>query len=255
MNEITSCKNISEPSFIQSYGCQVTDPKLIACLLNDHFVTVGSKLASKFQTVCSALGKLLPSASKQNAQSNHFSFTPVSESFVFKQLKNLKTNKAIGLDKISSRLLKDSAESIAPVLTRLFNRSLDSRVFPAIWKQGKVTALFKSGDKSDCNNYRPITVLPTVSKILERAVHQQLYGHLTESNLLTTKQFGFRPKLSTEVALAHFTDRVLEKLDIGMLTGAVFLDLSKAFDTVDHSLLLTKLKQIGASDNVTVWPL
>ena len=115
---------------------------------------------------------------------------------------------------ISSRLLKDSAESIAPVLTRLFNRSLDSRVFPAIWRQGKVTALFKSGDKSDCNNYRPITVLPTVSKILERAGHQQLYGHLTESNLLTTKQFGFRPKLSTEVALAHFTDRVLEKLDI-----------------------------------------
>ena len=157
----------------------------------------------------SALGKILPSASKQNAQSNDFSFTPVSESFVFK-LKTLKTNKAIGLDKISSRLLKDSAESIAPVLTRLFNRSLDSSVFPAIWKQGKVTALFKSGDKSDCNNYRPITVLPTVSKILERAVHQQLYGYLTESNLLTTKQFGFRPKLSTEVALAHFTDRVLE---------------------------------------------
>ena len=147
----------------------------------------------------------------------------MSESFVFKQLKTLKTNKAIGLDKISSRLLKDSAESIAPVLTRLFNRSLDSSVFPAIWKQGKVTALFKSGDKSDCNNYRPITVLPTVSKILERAVHQQLYGYLTESNLLTTKQFGFRPKLSTEVALAHFTDRVLEKLDNGMLTDAVFL--------------------------------
>ena len=84
-------------------------------------------------------------------------------------------------------------------------------------------------------------------------MHQQLYGYLTESNLLTTKQFGFRPKLSTEVVLAHFTDRVLEKLDNGMLTGAVFLDLSKAFDTVNRSLLLTKLKPIGASDNVTRW--
>ena len=65
-------------------------------------------------------------------------------------------------------------------------------------------SLFKSGDESDCNNYRPITVLPTVSKILERAVHQQLYGYLTESNLLTTNQVGFRPKLSTKVALAHY---------------------------------------------------
>ena len=68
LNEITSRKNVSPPSFIQSNGCQVTNPKLIACLLNDHFVTVGSKLSSKFQTVCSALGKILPSASKQNAQ-------------------------------------------------------------------------------------------------------------------------------------------------------------------------------------------
>jgi len=87
----------------------------------------------------------------------------------------------------------------------------------------------------------------------ERAVHQQLYGYLTESNLLKTKQFNFRSKLSTEVALAHFTDRGLEKLDNGILTGAVFPDLSKALDTVDHSLLLTKLKQIGASDKVTGW--
>ena len=86
-----------------------------------------------------------------------------------------------------------------------------------------------------------------------RAVHQQLYGHLIETNLVTTKQFGFHPKLSTEVALAHFTHRVLKKLDNGMLTGAEFLDLSKAFVSVDHSLLLTKLKQISASDNVTGW--
>jgi len=162
----------------------------------------------------------------------------------------LKTNKAIGLDKKSARLLKDSAEFVAPVVTGILNRSLESGVFPAVWKNGKVSALFKSGNRSECNNYRPITVLPTVSKILERAVHQQFYSYLTESNILTPKQIGFHPKLSTEVALAHFTDSILEKLNKGMLTGAVFLDLSKAFDTVNHDLLLAKLNRIGACKSV-----
>ena len=121
------------------------------------------------------------------------------------------------------------------------------------WKCGKVTALFKGGDRTDCNNYRPITVLPTISKILERAVHKQLYEFLSMNELLTPYQFGFRPKLSTVTALAHFTDNILQSLDKGGFTGAVFLDLSKAFDTVDHVLLLEKLKTIGASSQVVKW--
>ena len=250
MNKITCRKNISQLSFIQSNRIQVTGPKSIAFLLNEHFVTIGTKPAAKFQSVSRGFSNIFKSASKQNNHLNNFSFTRVSESFVFNQLKALKTNKGIGLDKISSRLLKDSAQCITPVLTRLFNRSVDSSIFPAVWKQGKVTAFFKSGDKSECNNYRPITDLLTVSKILERAVHQQLYGYLTKSNILTLKQFGFCPKLLTDVALAHFTDNVLDKLDKGMLTRAVFLNLSKAFDTVNHDLLLAKLRHIGACDKV-----
>ena len=116
-----------------------------------------------------------------------------------------------------------------------------------------MTALFKGGDRTDCNNYRPITVLPTISKILERAVHQQLYEFLTANELFTPNQFGFRPKLSTVTALAHFTDNILQSLDKGGFTGAVFLDLSKAFDTVDHALLVEKLKTIGASSQVVKW--
>ena len=81
-------------------------------------------------------------------------------------------------------------------------------------------ALFKSGDRTDCNNYRPITILPTISKILERAVHQQLYTYLEEQNILTSKQFGFRPRLSTVTALMHFTDTILQNLDNGSMTGA-----------------------------------
>ena len=157
------------------------------------------------------------------------------------------------MDKINARFLKDGAYVIAEGLTNLFNRSIDSSIFPLSWKFGKITALFKSGNRSDPNNYRPITVLPTVSKILERAVHCQLYNYLTVNKILTSKQFGFRPKLSTPIALAHFTDNIFEKMDNGYLTGALFLDLSKAFDTIDHTVLLNKLNAIGLKRNTTDW--
>ena len=137
----------------------------------------------------------------------------------------------------------------ALVLTKLFNRSLRSSTFPNIWKSGKVSALFISGDRSDPNNYRPITILPTVSKILEKAVHSQVYSYLEENQISTPKQFGFRPKLSTEIALAHFTDTILGNMD----KGAVFLDLSKAFDTVNHTRLFDKLQSTGFSSHTVKW--
>ena len=138
-------------------------------------------------------------------------------------------------------------------LTRLFNLCLETRTFPSLWKFGKVAALFKKGDRCDANNYRPITVLPTISKILEKAVHTQLYAYLKNNGILTSKQFGFRPKLSTGTALSHFTDNILQNMDAGSFTGAVFLDLSKAFDTVDHPLLLQKLTNIGLTTSTTQW--
>ena len=174
------------------------------------------------------------------------------EDFVLRQLKQLKTNKAIGLDNISARLLKDSASAISASLTRLFNLSLETRTFPSLWKSGKVAALFKKGDRCDANNYRPITVLPTISKILEKAVHTQLNAYLMNNGILTSKQFGFRPKLSTGTALAHFIDNILQNMDAGSFTG-VLLDLSKAFDTVDHPLLLQKLMNIGLTTSTTQW--
>ena len=155
-----------------------------------------------------------------------------------KYVSSLKTKKVFGLDKISAHLLKDSADVITPCLTFLLNKSLSSAVFPAIWKKGKVVPIFKSGDRTSAGNFRPITILPVLSKILEKAVHRQLFTFLKENNLLAPEQFGFRPNLSTEVALAHLTENILDNMDNGFITGAAFLDLSKAFDTVDHQILL-----------------
>ena len=105
--------------------------------------------------------------------------------------------------------------------------------FPEIWKCSKVTALFKSGYQTNASNYRPISILPTLSKILERAVDFQLYVYPNTNHLLTDRQFGFRPKHSTVTALTSFADDVLRKMVHGNLCGAVSLDLSKAFDTFD----------------------
>ena len=172
---------------------------------------------------------------------------------MLQQLTTLKANKPIGLDKISARLLKSSANTITPSVTTLLNLSIRTGKFPKLWKCSKITALFKSGDRTNASNYRPISILPTLSKILEKAVHSQLYQYLVTNNLLTRKQFGFRKGLSTVSALTSFADEVLLNMEQGKLCGAVFLDLTKAFDTVDHGILLRKLSEIGLCENSLQW--
>ena len=127
------------------------------------------------------------------------------------------------------------------------------RIIVPIVPTGKVTGIFKSGVQCDANNYRPITVLPTLSKILEKAVHEQFYTYLNANNLISSKQFAFRPKLSTGTSLTHFTDNVLNNMDNGYLTSAVFLDTSKAFDTIDNFRLIRKLKSVGVDNNSIEW--
>ena len=248
LNDITSRKQSSPISCIESDGVTYCDNPSIAKILNVHFSTIGTKLAMKLKSFIT-----LPSPPVRSTDLPKFAFKPITEEFVHGQLKQLRTNKAIGLDNISARLLKDSASVTSKSLTKLFNQSLVTYTFPSLWKFGKVSALFKKGDRFDPSNYRPITVLPTLSKILEKAVHNQLYPFLNDNKIITSKQFGFRPKLSAKTALTHFTDNVLLNMDSGRLTGAVFLDLSKAFDTVNHNLLLHKLRSVGLSEVSVNW--
>ena len=120
-----------------------------------------------------------------------------------------------------------------------------------------MTPLFKAGAKDDVNNYRPVSILPVVSKLLEGIVHNQLYQILVASDVLTEWQSGFRPGFSTTTAASYLVDTILTGMDSKgggqMLTGAIFLDLKKVFDTVDHDILLSKLEHCGVMGTELEW--
>ena len=157
--------------------------------------------------------------------------------------------KATRLDKIPNRLLKIAANVVAPSLTGIFNQSLVTGIFPSDWKMAKVSPIFKNGSKSDLNNYRPISVIPTVAKIFEKIIYDQLYQYLNENGLLNSGQSGFRSLHSTLTALLETNDNWCVNIDRGLLNGVIFIDLKKAFDTIDHGINLKKLTKYGVDQD------
>ena len=131
------------------------------------------------------------------------------------------------------------------------DRRLLSREF--IYHQAGLDSVGEAFIQHEDKYYQPISILPTISKIIERSAHVQLCSYLEENKLLSQSQFGFPQKRSTSTALITFTDQILESMDKGYVTGAVFLDLRKAFDTVDHVLLINKLKGLGVAGKSLAW--
>lgn len=150
-------------------------------------------------------------------------------------------------------LLKKYKEDFAEPIAHIINQSFRECVFPSSCKTAIVTPIFKSGNRKDIKNYRPISILPAVSKVIEKIVAEQLIEHLDNGNMLHPMQFRFRPKHSTDTACCYFLEVIKSSLEKGRVVGAVFLDLRKAFDTINHSVLLTKLWNFNLTANTSSW--
>ena len=192
-----------------------------------------------------------------NMQQNNFSnyLTPnITSTFSFSMVKSddivdvcneLESKQSKGHDGLSPALLKKIVCVIKEPLTLIFNQSVKNGIFPCDLKLSKITPLFKKNNPEHFDNYRPIAILPAISKIFEKVMHKQIYQYFSSHNLLFHSQYGFRTNHSTELAALHLCSEMSKKLDNKETPFSVFLDLSKAFDLLDHHILLSKLNHYG----------
>jgi hypothetical protein len=233
-------KDTSCPS-LNVNGLQVADSKSKATAFNDFFLS---------HTDLDLSNAELPAADNFDENIGNLQAT---EQEVYDLIKGIDTSKATGPDGISPKLLYEAGYSIVPSLTRLINMSLSTSKVPKNWKLANVIPIFKSGDKSNVNNYRPISLLSCVSKIMEKVVFKHLYNYIKDNNLISPHQSGFQPGDSTVNQLSYLYHTFCEALDMKKDVRIVFCDISKAFDKVWHNGLLYKLKKFGIHGCLLMW--
>ena len=182
-----------------------------------------------------------------------FKLKSVHPEEIGKIINNLKSSKTCGLDNIDSYVLKLAAEELTPSITHIVNLSITKNLFPSLWKSSKVIPLFKKEDSSLPKNYRPVSLLPIISKILERAVYNQLVKYLEENGILHQSHHGFRKGHSTTTALLEMHSTWVEAVEADKITAVIMLDLSAAFDLVDKEILIRKLELYGFEECATKW--
>ena len=236
------------PIQINDEGITITDLQNVAESFNQYYVNVGPNLAKSINSSNSNF----TSPSIRSYQS--FYLYPTENEEISKIIKLLKPKTSSGHDEITPKLLKQIYSGLISPLVHIINQSLSTGVVPDELKKAKVIPIFKnSGSDMVMKNYRPVSLLPVFSKILERIVYNRLFNYLVKHSILHPSQYGFQINLSTELAILEVQDRILNILDSGDCCVGIFMDLSKAFDTLDHDILLSKLRNYGVRGVALDW--
>ena len=234
------------PSMIEKDNFKSTDPKLIANAFNDYFSNVGSNISNDIPTVNTTFLQYLNRPVPQS-----FQLFPTTTFEIEDIIGTL--NKSTGPFSIPTNLLKILKTILSVPLAYLCNCSFSTGVVPDKLKIARIIPVFKKGSKIEVSNYRPISLLSIFNKILEKLMYNRLVIFLEKNQLIYHGQYGFRSNHSTSHALLLITDKIQKAIEAGMFGCGIFLDLKKAFDTVDHNILLKKLEYYGVRGLPLEW--
>lgn len=243
--------NNSNISSLTKNGRFIDNAEEIANEFNDFFIQIAENI--KEPIVPTDHEKLSDYCANKIAADFSYQTPSLDAQKVLKYLQNLDITKATGTDDIGPRLLRISAPFISDSITYVCNLSIKSSVFHAKWKEAKVKPLHTTGATDDVNNYRPISILPVLSKLFEKHAHDSLMNYVESYKLLYSTQSGFRPNHSCESALVNMNEKWLQALDKGDLISVVLVDFRKAFDLVDHEILLKKLEIYKLGKSTLDW--
>ena len=246
MNKLTrTAKSYHDPIKLKVGSDTISNPSDVCELFNQYFSEIGPNLASKVHTTATNNFQKFMSDKLDKSISLNLA-TPTEIKNIINGMRNKSSS---GHDLISPKLLKQAVNELAPTLSKLINMSILEREYPDCLKIAKIIPVYKKGSKADTANYRPISLLPTFNKIFERVLHKQLTVFIESNEILFNRQYGFRKYHSTIDALISSIDYIIESLNNKLKVLGVFIDLQKAFDSIDINILCQKLKYYGIDGN------